>query len=184
MKKLVLSTLLVLQAVLVFAQQNPALKGKVIDAKSQKPLQNVVAEIRNTTQTVLTDFNGNFAFQTIPSGDQVLIIRTSGYIQQTLVIEPSTTGETIDLGVVLLEEDITSEQQLALITITENDLGDDNSGSESTAGLLQATRDTYQQAAAFNWGQARFRIRGLDNENCTTMINGIVMNKIYDGRPQ
>ena len=184
MKKLVLSTLLVLQAVLVFAQQNPALKGKVIDAKSQKPLQNVVAEIRNTTQTVLTDFNGNFAFQTIPSGDQVLIIRTSGYIQQTLVIEPSTTGETIDLGVVLLEEDITSEQQLALITITENDLGDDNSGSESTAGLLQATRDTYQQAAAFNWGQARFRIRGLDNEYGTTMINGIVMNKLYDGRPQ
>lgn len=184
MKKLVLSTLLVLQAVLVFAQQNPALKGKVIDAKSQKPLQNVVAEIRNTTQTVLTDFNGNFAFQTIPSGDQVLIIKTSGYIQQTLVIEPSTTGETIDLGVVLLEEDITSEQQLALITITENDLGDDNSGSESTAGLLQATRDTYQQAAAFNWGQARFRIRGLDNEYGTTMINGIVMNKLYDGRPQ
>ena len=184
MKKLVLSTLMVLQAVLVFAQQNPALKGKVIDAKSQKPLQNVVAEIRNTTQTVLTDFNGNFAFQTIPSGDQTLIIKTSGYIQQTLLIESSTQGETIDLGVILLEEDITSEQELALITITENDLGDDNSGSESTAGLLQATRDIYQQAAAFNWGQSRFRIRGLDNENGTTMINGVVMNKIYDGRPQ
>ncbi|WP_396161809.1 carboxypeptidase-like regulatory domain-containing protein [Flavobacterium sp.] len=184
MKKLVLSTLLVLQAVFVFAQQNPALKGKVIDAKSQKPLQNVVAEIRNTTQTVLTNFNGEFVFQTIPSGDQVLIVKTSGYIQQTLVIEASTALETIDLGVVLLEEDITSEQQLSLVTITENDLGDDNSGSESTAGLLQATRDTYQQAAAFNWGQARFRIRGLDNENGTTMINGIVMNKIYDGRPQ
>lgn len=184
MKKLVLSTLLVLQAVFVFAQQNPALKGKVIDAKSQRPLQNVVAEIRNTTQTVLTDLNGNFQFESIPSGDQVLIIKTSGYLQQTLMIEGPTDGETLDLGIVLLEEDITSEQQLALITITENDLGDDNSGSESTAGLLQATRDTYQQAAAFNWGQARFRIRGLDNEYGTTMINGIVMNKLYDGRPQ
>jgi hypothetical protein len=29
-----------------------------------------------------------------------------------------------------------------------------------------ASRDSFQQAAAFNWGQAsRFRIRGLDNEN-------------------
>jgi hypothetical protein len=73
---------------------------------------------------------------------------------------------------------------LSLVTITENDLGDDNSGSESTSGLLQATRDAYQQAAAFNWGQSRFRIRGLDNEYGTTMINGIVMNKLYDGRPQ
>jgi len=93
-------------------------------------------------------------------------------------------GKVLDLGIVVLEEDITSEQQLSLITITENDLGDDNSGSESTSGLLQASRDAFQQAAAFNWGQARFRIRGLDNEYGTTMINGVTMNKIYDGRPQ
>lgn len=183
MKKLVLSTLLVLQALFVFAQQNPALKGKVVDAKSQKPLQNVVAIIQSTNQSVVTDIDGIFIFKTIPSGDQVLVIKSSGYNQQTFVLEP-TNGETLNLGIVALEEDITSEQQLSLVTITENDLGDDNSGSESTSGLLQATRDIYQQAAAFNWGLARFRIRGLDNEHGVTMINGISMNKIYDGRPQ
>ncbi|WP_445714436.1 carboxypeptidase-like regulatory domain-containing protein [Flavobacterium sp.] len=183
MKKLVLSTLLVLQAVFVFAQENPALKGKVIDSKSQKPLQNVVATIQSTNQSSLTDFDGNFKFGTLPQGEQILIIKTIGYIQQTFVIEPNS-GETVDLGIIVLEEDITSEQQLSLVTITENDLGDDNSGSESTSGLLQATRDVYQQAAAFNWGLARFRIRGLDNEYGVTMINGISMNKLYDGRPQ
>ena len=183
MKKLVLSTLLVLQAVFVFAQQSPALKGKVIDAKSQKPLQNVVAALQSNNQSVLTDVDGNFVFQSLPSGAQVLVIKSTGYNQQNLMLEPST-GETIDLGTIVLEEDITSEQQLSLVTITENDLGDDNSGSESTSGLLQATRDAYQQAAAFNWGQSRFRIRGLDNEYGVTMINGIVMNKLYDGRPQ
>ena len=183
MKKLVLSTLLVLQAVFVFAQQNPALKGKVIDAKSQKPLQNVIAIIQSTNQSTLTDFDGNFVFQSLPAGEQVLVVKSTGYNQQTFVLEPNN-GEPLDLGVVVLEEDITSEQQLSLVTITENDLGEDNSGSESTSGLLQATRDTYQQAAAFNWGQARFRIRGLDNEYGVTMINGITMNKLYDGRPQ
>ncbi|WP_374400962.1 carboxypeptidase-like regulatory domain-containing protein [Flavobacterium sp.] len=183
MKKLVLSTLLVLQAVFVFAQQNPALKGKVIDAKSQKPLQNVVATIQSTNQSALTDFDGNFVFQSLPAGEQVLVVKSTGYNQQTFVLEPNN-GEPLDLGVVVLEEDITSEQQLSLVTITENDLGDDNSGSESTSGLLQATRDTYQQAAAFNWGLARFRIRGLDNEYGVTMINGLSMNKLYDGRPQ
>ena len=183
MKKLVLSTLLVLQAVFVFAQQSPALKGKVIDAKSQKPLQNVVATIQSTNQSALTDFDGNFVFQSLPAGEQVLVVKSTGYNQQTFVLEPNN-GEPLDLGVVVLEEDVTSEQQLSLVTITENDLGDDNSGSESTSGLLQATSDTYQQAAAFNWGQSRFRIRGLDNEYGVTMINGISMNKLYDGRPQ
>lgn len=183
MKKLVLSTLFVLQAVFVFAQEKPALTGKVIDAKSQEPLKNVVTTIQSTNQTVLTDFEGNFVFQNLPNGEQTLVVRFNGYLSQTLLLE-LTNGETLELGNVVLEEDITTEQQLSLVTITESDLGDDNSGSESTSGLLQASRDTYQQAAAFNWGQARFRIRGLDNAYGRTMINGISMNKIYDGRPQ
>ena len=183
MKKLVLSTLFVLQAVFVFAQEKPALTGKVIDAKSQEPLKNVVTTIQSTNQTVLTDFEGNFVFQNLPNGEQTLVVRFNGYLSQTLLLE-LTEGETLELGNVVLEEDITTEQQLSLVTITESDLGDDNSGSESTSGLLQASRDTYQQAAAFNWGQARFRIRGLDNAYGRTMINGISMNKIYDGRPQ
>jgi len=183
MKKLVLSILFVLQAVFVFAQQNPALKGKVVDQKTQKPLQNVTVTLQSSNQTVLTDFGGNFIFQSIAEKSDVVVIKTFGYVTQTLVLEP-TLGETLDLGVIILEVDLASELQLSLVTITENDLGDDNSGSESTSGLLQAARDTYQQTAAFNWGQARFRIRGLDNQYSTTMINGIVMNKLYDGRPQ
>ena len=177
MKKLVLSTLLVLQAVFVFARQTSTLKGKVVDSKSQKPLQNVVATIQSTNQSVVTDAEGIFNFKSIPDGEPVLVVSSTGYRTQTFVLEV-TPGQTVDLGTIVLEEDITTELQLSLVTITENDLGDDNTGSESTSGLLQASRDTYQQAAAFNWGQARFRIRGLDNQYGTTMINGISMNKI------
>lgn len=183
MKKLFISTLLVMQAFLVFAQNTTGITGKVLDAKNQKPLQNVVVTIQNSSSTVLTDANGVFVFNDTPKGSKLIQIKTAGFKEQFLTVEVEN-GKIIDIGVVILDEDITSEQQLSLITITENDLGDDNSGSESTSGLLQASRDVFQQSAAFNWGQARFRIRGLDNEYSTTMINGIVMNKIYDGRPQ
>lgn len=183
MKKLLFSAVLCLLSVVMHAQQNPALKGKVVDSKSQKPLQNVVATIVSTNVSVVSGVDGTFVFQTLPSNEPVLEISSIGYKTQTFVLEP-IEGETLDLGIIALEEDITSELQLSLVTITENDLGDENTGSESTSGLLQASRDTYQQAAAFNWGQARFRIRGLDNQYGTTMINGIVMNKLYDGRPQ
>ncbi len=183
MKKLVISTLFVMQVFFVFAQTTTGLTGKVVDSKTQKPLQNVVASIQNTTLTALTDASGTFTFKEVANGSQLLQIKSSGYKDQLLSVEIET-GKMLDLGVVVLEEDITTEQQLSLITITENDLGDDNSGSESTAGLLQASRDAFQQSAAFNWGQARFRIRGLDNEYSNTMINGVSMNKIYDGRPQ
>lgn len=172
-----------MQVFFVFAQTTTGISGRVLDSKTQKPLRNVVTSIQNTNLTQLTDADGKFTFDNLEAGNQLLQIRSIGYKDQLLPIE-IVAGKLLDLGVVIIEEDITSEQQLSLITITENDLGDDNSGSESTSGLLQATRDTYQQAAAFNWGQARFRIRGLDNEYGTTMINGISMNKLYDGRPQ
>ncbi len=183
MKKLVISTLFVMQVLFVFAQTGTGVSGKVLDSKTQKPLQNVVTSIQNTNLTEITDSSGKFVFKGVPVGNQLLQVRSQGYKDQLLQIE-IVAGKIIDVGVIVLDVDITEEQQISLITITDNDLGDDNSGSENTAGLLQATRDVFQQAAAFNWGQARFRIRGLDNENATTMINGVAMNKIYDGRPQ
>ena len=183
MKKLALSLLFLFQAVFVMAQNQSTIKGKVVDSKSQNPLGSVKVMIQSNEQFVTTNNLGEFQINGIIAGAQTLVVSTNGYNTQNFAIEV-VAGQTLDVGLMFLEEDITSEQQLSLVTITENDLGDDNSGSESTAGLLQSSRDAYQQAAAFNWGQARFRMRGLDNEYGVTMINGISMNKIYDGRPQ
>ncbi len=183
MKKLVISLLFVMQVCVAFAQSGTGITGTVVDSKTQKPLQNVVASIQNSNLTTVTDATGKFVFNQVAAGSQLVVVKTSGYKDQLIAAEVAE-GQMLDLGVIVFEQDITEEQQLSLITITDNDLGDDNSGSENTAGLLQASRDVFQQAAAFNWGQARFRIRGLDNEHGTTMINGISMNKIYDGRPQ
>jgi hypothetical protein len=183
MKKLVLSLLFLFQAVFVMAQNQSTVKGKVVDSKSQSPLGSVKVMIQSNEQFVTTNNMGEFQISGISDGNQILVISVDGYNTQNFAIEV-VANQTLDVGLLFLDEDITSEQQLSLVTITENDLGDDNSGSESTAGLLQSSRDAYQQAAAFNWGQARFRMRGLDNEYGVTMINGISMNKIYDGRPQ
>ena len=182
MKKLVFSLLIVMQVMVAWSQQAASIKGTVVDSKSQQPLQNVTATLQGTNQTVLTNAEGVFVFESVPKGNVTLNIATTGFVTQTLDLEVAE-GQAVDVGVVVLEEDITSEQQLSLITLTENDLGDDNGGSESTAGLLQASRDAFMEAAAFNFGQARFRVRGLDNEYGKTMINGVPMDKLYDGRP-
>ncbi len=183
MKRLILSILLVMSVCFTHAQSGTGVSGQVVDSKTQKPLQNVIATIQNINLTEVTNAEGKFVFKNVPAGSLLLLIKNQGYQDQLLSIDVES-GKVLDLGVVVLEEDISDEQQLSLVTLTDNDLGDDNSGSENTSGLLQASRDSYQQAAAFNWGQARFRIRGLDNEYGTTMINGVVMNKLYDGRPQ
>ncbi|TRX36644.1 peptidase associated domain and porin domain-containing protein [Flavobacterium restrictum] len=175
--------LLLVQNSLSLAQNQAALYGKVIDSKSQIPLEHVVISIQNSSLMQLTSRDGTFRFDVIKLGKNLVLIHSQGYKDQLIPIE-IREGIFLDLGTIALEEAQTFEQESGVILLSESDLSDDNSNSESTSGLLQSAKDAFQQAAAFNWGQARFRIRGLDSENATTLINGVAMNKVYDGRPQ
>lgn len=172
-----------MQVCFVFAQSESGFSGKVVDSKTQKALQNVIASVQNTSLTEVTDSQGRFIFKSAPLGSQLLLIKSFGYKDQLLTVE-IVKGKMLDLGTIVLDEDITQEEQNTLITISDNELEDNNNGSESTSSLLQSSRDAFNQAVAFNWGSAHFRLRGLDSEYGTTLISGVIMNKAYDGRPQ
>ncbi|MCD9573775.1 TonB-dependent receptor [Flavobacterium soyae] len=166
----------------VFAQET-VFRGIVVDAKTQNPLENVVVSIQNSSITKLTSKRGKFELSSPIEGEQLLLIHSQDCKDLLLKIH-SNFGQIIYLGVLQLEDIYSDEVPAALITLLESDLSDDNSSSEMTSGLLQSSKDAFMQASAFNWGQARFRVRGLDSENGTMMLNGMTMNKIYDGRPQ
>lgn len=183
MNKFYVALFFILQMKFAFAQQETGIYGKIIDAKTQNPLGLVVVTVQNTNLMQLTTADGNFKFEKIPSGNLFILIHSQGFKEALYPVEIQE-GQMLDLGTIPLEDDQSIEQQGSLIALTESDFSDDNSGSENTSGLLQSSKDAFQQAAAFNWGQARFRIRGLDSEHSTMMINGVVMNKLYDGRPQ
>jgi hypothetical protein len=183
MKNVFLTIFLLFQLGLTFAQNETGIKGTVLDSKSQKPLATVVVSIQNTTLMQLTSTDGEFTFENVVEGEYLILFHTQGF-KDALIPVTLISSELLDLGTIILEEDQIAEVQTSMIRLFDTDLGDDNSGSETTSGLLQSSKDAFQQAAAFNWGQARFRIRGLDSENATTMINGVAMNKLYDGRPQ
>lgn len=165
-----------------FAQET-IFRGVVIDAKTQNPLENVVVSIQNSSITKLTSKSGKFELHSSIEGEQLLLIHSQDCKDLLLKIH-SNFGQIIYLGVLQLEDIYSDEVPAALITLLDSDLSDDNSSSEMTSGLLQSSKDAFMQASAFNWSQARFRIRGLDSENGTMMLNGMTMNKIYDGRPQ
>lgn len=165
------------------AQQEIKVTGIVMDARTQTPLENVVVTIQNTALMQLTSKAGKFELHIFPQKEQLLLLRSQGYKDYLLKFK-SDLGKDINLGILQLEDTYSDEVPAALITLSDNDFTEDNSSSEMTSGLLQSSKDAFMQASAFNWGQARFRVRGLDSENGIMMLNGMSMNKIYDGRPQ
>ncbi|WP_223706825.1 carboxypeptidase-like regulatory domain-containing protein [Flavobacterium potami] len=167
----------------ITAQQQITITGIAIDARTQNPLENVVVTIQNPAVTQLTSETGKFELHIFPKEEQLLLLRSQGY-KDLLLKVPSNLSENINLGVLQLEDTYSDEVPAALIALSDSDFSEDNSSSEMTSGLLQSSKDAFMQASAFNWGQARFRVRGLDSENGTMMLNGMTMNKIYDGRPQ
>jgi hypothetical protein len=181
MKKFILTQLLLLFFLQAIVAQN-IIKGITVESESEKPLQNVLIRIVNTNLVESTAIDGAFTFKNVRNGRYILEVKLVGYETQNFPIELS--GATIDLGVIMLYRDIIEEQDLSLITITDDELNDDASAADNISGLLQASKDIFLRTAAFEFSSSFFRVKGLDSGNGKVLINGIEMNKIYDGRAQ
>lgn len=158
-------------------------KGIVVDNYSEKTLKGVSITIKNKNSALFkTDENGVFSIQKLANGDYILEISFTGYETQKFPIE--LTGKEVDLGTIFLYEDISEEEDLSTITLSDDELNDDTSAADNISGLLQSSKDVYYRTAAFEFSSSFFRIKGLDSENAKLLINGLEMNKLYSGRPQ
>jgi hypothetical protein len=157
-------------------------KGIVIENDSKRPIQNVSVSIVNTSSLKTTKTNGVFVFKNIPKGNYILRIKLVGYETQNFPI--TLEANILDLGIITLYQEIEEEQDLSVITITDDELNSDTSAADNISGLLHASKDVFLRTAAFEFSAAFFRVKGLDSGNGKVLINGIEMNKIYDGRAQ
>ena len=166
-----------------FAQQTK-ITGSVKDAVTNEPLPNVEITIEETGQTTKTDANGRFDFSNnVPLGEQVLKLTKLGYITARFPIVVND-GQTLDISDMFMQIDVSETPDLFSITLSDDELNDDDAGADNISGLLSASRDIFNRTAAFEFSSSFFRVRGLDSENGKVMINGVEMNKMFNGRPQ
>jgi len=185
MKKLYFFLTFVCFSIAAFAQQT-TVTGKVVDASNNEPLPDVEVTIENTAFTVNTDAEGNFSFDAfeVPLGEQVVSFEKEGYARKRFPVVVNE-GQTLDLDVLELAVDVNEENfQIGTISLSDNELDNDESTAVNLSGLLQASRDVFLSAAAYDFSATFFRPRGYDSENGKVLINGIEMNKQFDGRPQ
>lgn len=184
MKKSLIILLFGLFSSFALMAQNTMIKGSVKDATSLEPIPDVTITIEETQQSTLTDGLGEFTFSSnVPLGEQVLRISKPGYVTKRYPIIVNE-GQTVNITDMTLEVDLASSEDLFTITLSDDELNDDTSGADNISGLLASSMDIFQRTAAFEFSSSFFRVRGLDSDNGSVLINGIEMNKVYNGRPQ
>ena len=103
-----------------------------------------------------------------------MCIRDSSQAEQQVIISDtindlSTTNDVVDLF---------------SISLSDDELNDDTSASDNISGLLNSSMDVFYRTAAYEFSSSFFKVRGLDSDNAIVHINGVKMNKLYNGRPQ
>ncbi len=183
MKKILILVFGLLLSTQVFAQSLNVVKGKVLDADTNQPIEGVNVLVVDTDVSQKTATDGTFKLQSMPKGKQIVSLKKIGYEAQFF---PIVVGEKdINLDVIFLYIDVNQQVDNSIVSISDDDLSDDEAGgSDNVAGILQSSKDVYQRAVAFNFGQVWFKERGYDSSYGQVSFNGMPMNKISNNRPQ
>ena len=166
----------------IYGQQTSII-GKVIDADSSNPLSEVHIVLKNTELSQTTSKEGTFKFnRKLPLGEYLLLINKEGYLSKKfqIIIQKD---KTIDISTIILSPIINNFNDYT-ISLSDEELDSDESIVSNTSGILQASKDVFSKAAAYDFSSTFFKVRGLGSENSSLLLNGVKMNKAFNGRPQ
>ena len=165
MKQLILSFFLILG--LNATAQNFLVSGKV--QQNKNTLKDVSLIVERTSVNVKTDTSGSYSFQ-LPKGKYTLLVTASGYLSQKISFE---VKNTLQLPIIFLEKE-KHETANNIITLSDDELDDEEGSSAMISGFLQSSQDLYFQRAAYDFSQVFYRPRGYDSNKANVLINGIV----------
>jgi Carboxypeptidase regulatory-like domain len=162
--------------------QKGMIKGTVIDEKTRKPIAEALVTIKAAKIATSTSTAGKFSISNLKYGEYDVLVTADGY-------QDFETNVSVDKGVTQLGEwemlpeaeksaDIAGDINQAT---TNQDAADESSSTQNVGSALNASRDPFNSAAQFSWGQYFFKQRGYENEHNVTYLNGIPMNDLEDG---
>jgi len=169
-------TLFLFNVSLTLAQD---VQGKIIDDQG-KALIGAEVLLEPIDEVEYTNASGIFRFYDIKTGFYTLVVSQEDQVLLRKAFE--LPAGSIDFGELKVTQESTNliEDNFAVVSLTDTQLEEDEDNSE-TSSLLSASRDIFLNTAAFGFGSARFRTRGLNSEYDALMINGVPVNELENG---
>lgn len=160
--------------------QNGTIKGLLKDEENH-PLVNANVKLLNTEQVTQSDASGSFMIENIPFGTYQLELSADHF--NSTVLEIVVDKALTELPEMTLQQESSRnslQDNTPVVELNESELNE--SSSQNVASALSASRDAFNSAATFSWSIARFRVRGYEDENFITYMNGSPMSDLTSGR--
>lgn len=165
--------------------QNAMFKGVLQSSYNNHVLSEMDVSIPRLKIMTTTDALGVFSFSDVKLGQYTLIITDGyGFVDSVKI---NIDGNNVDFGVLKINYQASdfnaAAAQTAAFSMDESSSTADEEGvsSQNISGVLNASRDPYLSAAAFNFGNFRYQIRGYNRNQLEVYLNGLQMNDVEIG---
>lgn len=183
MKHFLTCILLTLMSISLWAQNK--VTGTIKDEATGEELIGVSVLEKGTTNGTVTDLDGNFSIS-VKSG-AVLQLSYVGYTTKEVHAKANMGLITLSAEAVTLE-DVTITGQMAQVSKTPVAVSqvtaleiEERLGGGEFPEVLKNTPGVHANGQGGGWGDSEIWMRGFDNTNVATMINGVPMNDMEGG---
>jgi len=173
----------------VFAQST--VRGTVKDASSKETLPGASISLAQSNKGTVTDLDGVFKL-TLKPGNIKLTISFVGYASKDLEVTVKE-GEN-DLGEILLDATdiglkeaivtasfVRDRQTPVSVSTIQPITIEEKLGNQEFVEILKSTPSVYATKVGGGFGDSRISVRGFDNTNIGTLINGVPVNDMEGG---
>jgi len=185
MRKFIYLCMCLVASVSLFAE-TLKVTGTVLDAQTSEALIGVSVQEVGTTNGIITDLDGNFTIS-VPQGAKLLLSYV-GYAPVELKVVKANFDiirmepEAVALEDVMIMGQLARTQltPVAVSQVTAFEIEERMAGQEFPE-VLKNTPGVHANGQGGGWGDSEIWMRGFDNTNVATMINGVPMNDMEGG---
>ena len=182
---------IVLTALLTMASGAVAqttVKGTLVDAETGEPLVGAQVRIMGEKTGTVSNADGNFTLSN-PNRHREVTVNYMGFKAQKFTVPRS--GE---MGTLQLQPDEVSlegvtvtgtmafdrKTPVALSNVTIEEI-EEKLGGQEFPEIMKTTPGVHANKQGGGWGDSEIYMRGFDNTNVATMVNGVPMNDMENG---
>ena len=170
----------------MFAQTT--VKGKLVDAETGEPLIGAHVRVIGDKSAAVTNAEGEFTLNN-PKRHREITVSYMGFkpanfgvnksgVLGTLTLEP----EEIALEGITVTGTMAFDRKtpVALTNVTAEEI-EEKMGGQEFVEVLKTTPGVHANKQGGGWGDSEMYMRGFDNTNVATMVNGVPMNDMENG---